>query len=218
MKYKCLILDHDDTAVNSTADIHYKAHIKIMDQLRPGEDIISLEDWFLKNFHPGIMEYMKGELNFSDSEIDEEYRIWQEFVATRHPEFYPGFLDIVREFKNTGGRVAIVSHSTVDIIKRDYKKAGAADIPEMIFGWHKNENKRKPSTYPVDEILKEFGLNREDALIIDDLKPAVIMSQSSGVDIAGAGWGHQIPEIVTYMKKNCHYYFHELEELRQLLI
>ncbi len=219
MKYKCIILDHDDTAVDSTADIHYPAHLETMKVLRPEDDIISLEDWLLKNFHPGVMEYMREELKFSDKEIEEEYRIWQEYTQTRHPEFYPGFIEIIREYKENGGRVAVVSHSSEDFIKRDYERAGAGDIPEIIFGWHMDEDKRKPAPFPVKEqILKEFGIRREEALIIDDLKPAVIMGRRTGVDVAGAGWGHQIPEIVTYMKDNCHHYFHELEGLKELLL
>ncbi len=218
MKYQCIILDHDDTAVDSTADIHYPAHIEIMKILRPNDDVISLEQWLLKNFHPGIMEYMKGELKFSDDEIQEEYKIWQDYTQKRHPEFYPGFLEIVREFKENGGRVAVVSHSSEAFIKRDYERAGAGDLPEIIFGWHMDEEKRKPSPFPVEEILKEFGLKREEALIIDDLKPAVLMGRSSGVAVAGAGWGHQIPEIVSYMKDNCHHYFYELDEFRDLLL
>ena len=30
IRFKCLILDHDDTAVDSTASIHYPAHVEIM--------------------------------------------------------------------------------------------------------------------------------------------------------------------------------------------
>jgi len=217
LRYKCIILDHDDTAVNSTADLHYPAHIEIMKQMRPKEEIISLEEWFLKNFHPGIMSYLKDELKFSEQEIDREYKIWQNFILNKHPEFYPGFLDIIRDFKNAGGRVAVVSHSTEEMIQRDYDKAGAGDLPEIIFGWHMDEDKRKPSSFPVVEILKKFDLKKEDALIIDDLKPAVIMGEKSGVHVAGAGWGHRIPDIVKYMEKNCQYYFRELDEFRSVL-
>lgn len=218
MKYKCVILDHDDTAVDSTAGIHYPAHLEVMEKLRPNENIVSLDEWFLKNFHPGIMEYMKGELKFSNDEIVEEYKIWQDYTQSRHPEFYPGFLDIIRDFKKAGGRVAVVSHSSIEFITRDYERAGAGDIPEIIFGWHIEEDKRKPAAFPVEEILKKFGIKKEEALILDDLKPAVIMGQRTGVDVAGAGWGHQIPEIIEYMKENCHHYFHELEEFRDLLL
>ena len=36
MKYKCLILDHDDTTVNSTAEVNYPALLDTLSHLRPG--------------------------------------------------------------------------------------------------------------------------------------------------------------------------------------
>ena len=76
MKYSCLILDHDDTAVDSTAEIHYPAHLEIMKQLRPDLQPVDLENWFRKNFDPGIMEFLKGELGFSEKELQDEIEIW----------------------------------------------------------------------------------------------------------------------------------------------
>ena len=35
MKYKCLILDHDDTTVNSTAEVNYPALLDTLSHLRP---------------------------------------------------------------------------------------------------------------------------------------------------------------------------------------
>lgn len=218
MKYECLILDHDDTAVDSTAEIHYPAHRKTMELMRPEMDIITLDEWFLKNFHPGIMEYLRDELLFTEDEIEEEYRIWQDYTRTRIPQFYPGFLDVIKDFKKRGGRVAVVSHSSNEFIQRDYENAGAGDIPEMIFGWHIDSDKRKPSAYPVECILKEMGINRDKALILDDLKPAVIMGRNSGVRVAGAGWGHSIPEIRQYMKDHCDYFLSEIEDLEELIL
>ena len=45
MRYRCLILDHDDTVVNSTATIHYPAFLEALKLLRPGVTI-SLDDYF----------------------------------------------------------------------------------------------------------------------------------------------------------------------------
>ena len=218
MKYKCLILDHDDTAVDSTASIHYPAHIEVMKRLRPNDSIVSLDEWFLKNFNPGILEYMRDELHFNPSEMELEYKMWQEYTVGREAEFYPGFLDIIREFKKRGGRVAIVSHSTISFIERDYRRANASDIPEMIYGWHRDSEKRKPSAYPVNQILEKLGIKPKEALILDDLKPALIMGRNTGVDVAAAGWGHQIPEIVDYMSSRCNYYFKTLDEFKSIIL
>ena len=66
---------------------------------------------------------------------------------------------------------------------------------------------RKPSPWPVRQILKKFHLRPEDVLIIDDLKPGVQMSRAAGVAVAAAGWGHDITEIREYMTENCLAYF-----------
>ncbi len=217
MKYSCLILDHDDTSVQSTPEIHYPAHLEVMRQLRPGSRPVNLETWFLKNFSPGIMSYMTEELGFSEQEIQTEYQIWRSFTQERTPSFFPGFLEILREFKKRGGIITVVSHSEEDLIRRDYKAAGAEDIPGLVYGWDFDESKRKPHPYPVHQILKHYGLSPEDTLILDDLKPAVEMSKRSGVPIAGAGWGHQIPEIRSYMTQHCQEYFTTVDEFRDYL-
>ncbi len=221
LKYKCLFLDHDDTAVNSTPKIHYKAHLEIMEKMRPEFPVPSLNDWFLKNFDPGIMEYMKEYLGFNDEEIEAEYKIWRKYTSGIIPEFFPGLIEILAEYKRLGGKVIVVSHSESDLIERDYlenKRISNIDfMPDMIFGWTYDESKRKPDPYPVIEGLKRFLLKPEDAVILDDLKPGVIMGKRAGVDIAAAGWSYDIKEIRDFMRKNCSYYLEKVEDLRSLL-
>ncbi len=69
----------------------------------------------------------------------------------------------------------------------------------------------------MNEGLSMFSLKAEDAVILDDLKPAVVMSQRSGVKIAAAGWAYDIKEIRKYMSENCDYYLDKVENLKELL-
>ena len=46
LRYRLLLLDHDDTSVASTETIHYPAHIASVNQLRPDLVPCSLEQWF----------------------------------------------------------------------------------------------------------------------------------------------------------------------------
>ena len=57
----------------------YPAHIETMRKLRPGQQVVSLNEWFKKNFDPGVMEFFTGELGFTDEEIKIEYNIWRSF-------------------------------------------------------------------------------------------------------------------------------------------
>jgi len=120
LKYKCLILDHDDTAVDSTSHIHHPAHLEAMKILRPGLKPLDLKGWFLINFDPGIMTYLTEELNLTSSELEEEFNIWRSFTSSRIPHFYPGFLELLHRYRKEGGLLAVVSHSQEDLIRRDY--------------------------------------------------------------------------------------------------
>jgi beta-phosphoglucomutase-like phosphatase (HAD superfamily) len=205
--------------VNSTAAIHYPAHRRAMQLLRPGSEPIDLEGWLLRNFEPGLIPYLTGELGMSEEELAAEYTIWQEFNRGSRAPFFPGFLDVLRRFRDRGGRVAVVSHSEAELIEADYRRGadGEPVLPELVFGWDPVEHRRKPSPWPVREILRAFGLEPSEALVIDDLKPGVIMARAAGVDVAAAGWGHRIGEIRAYMQAHCTAYLDSVEALSRFL-
>ena len=69
MRFPCLVLDHDDTVVNSTAVIHFPSFLAYLAQVRPGLSY-TLDDYFRKNFDPGIIPLFKDELGFTDEELE----------------------------------------------------------------------------------------------------------------------------------------------------
>ena len=70
MKYRCLVLDHDDTVVDSTASIHHPCFQEFLDLIRPGKKI-SLEEYFSKNFGQNFLDFCRSEYGFTDEEIEE---------------------------------------------------------------------------------------------------------------------------------------------------
>ena len=58
MKYKCLVLDHDDTIVNSTPTVNFPAFKKCLAKLRPDVNL-ELEEYICYNFEPGLNRYYK---------------------------------------------------------------------------------------------------------------------------------------------------------------
>lgn len=210
MRYKCLVLDHDDTAVDSTPWVHYPSFLESMGILRKEMAPFTLEEFILKCFDPGFGPLCTEILRLSDSEIALQYEVWQRHTKRTIPEFFAGFIHILESFKNEGGLLAVVSHSEKEMIQRDYRHHEAPD-PDMIFGWDKDPGKRKPSPYPLEEIMKAFDLKPKDILMVDDLKPGLEMAKSLGVPFAAAGWAYGIPEISRFMKKEGDYYFDSVE-------
>lgn len=202
LRYRCLLLDHDDTALDSTATIHHPAHVAAMAVLRPGQQAVDLEGFFLKNFQPGFQSFLRDELAFTEIEMATEYRIWRDFAERGRPHFFPGFLEALEAHRAQGGRFVVVSHSESDIIRRHYVETGKGLLPDAIFGWEAGEGHRKPDPWPVTETLRRFGLAPREVLVVDDLKPGILMAQAAGVPSVGVGWAHRLPTIRTYMEAN----------------
>jgi phosphoglycolate phosphatase/pyrophosphatase PpaX len=219
LNYRCLVVDHDDTSVMSTPSIHYPAHVEALRRLRPGREPIGLNGWFAKNFDPGIIGYLQGELGLDEGELRESYRIWREYTGSSIPAFFPGLLDIFAEHKARGGALVVISHSEALTIERDYRAAKFAldAMPDLVFGWDDDPGRRKPDPFPLVEAMRRLGLEAREVLVLDDLKPGADMAAAAGVDFAAACWGHSVPEIRSAMAGLSRYRLDAVEELRPIL-
>lgn len=215
MRYKCLVFDHDDTVVNSTATIHHPCFQEYLNIYRPGMSC-SLEQYFMSNFHPGFISMCREEYGLSDRELEEETQFWLNYVKGHVPRAYEGMREIMLRHKAQGGLVCVVSHSFEENILRDYK---ANDLPEpdAVFGWGRPVEQRKPCPYPLEEIMRMYGLKPEELLMIDDLKPGYDMAKSCGVDFAAAGWAYDVAGIERFMRENCSLYFKTVSEFARFL-
>lgn len=215
MRYQCLVFDHDDTVVNSTATIHWPCFVDFLAQRRPGMSC-SLEKYFIKNFDPGFLPMCREDYGLSDAELDDELRFWKAYVRDHVPSAYPGIREMMERQKAEGGLVCVVSHSLDYNIRRDYRENGLPE-PDAVYGWEQPLERRKPSPWPLQEILRRFELKPRDLLMIDDLKPGYDMARACGVDFAAVGWANNIPAIERFMRGNCRWYFKTVPELAAFL-
>ena len=218
LRYRCILVDHDDTAVDSTSAVHYPAHLDALAQLRPGRVPPTREQWLLWNFH-GIMDYLEGELAMTPAELERELEIWRNWTSRHVPPFFPGFRELLSDFRRGGGRVVVISHSEAGVIQGHYRAAGDPPfVPDLIFGWSPDAERRKPSPWPVLEALRILDCPAPRALVVDDLKPGVLMARAAGVDFAAAGWSHRVEEIERYMRVHAVAYCSRVEDLRALIL
>ena len=215
MKYRCLVFDHDDTVVNSTATIHHPSFQAFLDVYLPGRTC-TLEDYFIKNFDPGFLPMCREEYGMDDAMLDIEWRFWREYVKDHVPAAYPGIREIMERQRAAGGLICVVSHSFDDNILRDYRENGLPE-PDAVFGWEQPVEQRKPNPWPLEEIMRRFSLGPSELLMIDDLKPGYDMARSCGVDFAAVGWANDIPQIEDFMRRNCRLYFKTVPELASWL-
>ena len=216
LRYPCLILDHDDTVVQSETEINYPFFCQILDEFRPGASI-TLNEYIKGCYDPGFVSMCRQRFNFTDQELKDEYRGWMDFIKTNAPPPFPGIERIIKRQKQEGGMLFVVSHSSVENITRDYDLHFGMQ-PDEIFGWDYPEHQRKPNPYPLHQIMERYGFGADQMLVIDDMKPAWVMCQAAGVPIGFAAWSKEsIPEISNEMRALCDFTFKTTEELEKFL-
>ena len=216
LKFPCLVLDHDDTVVQSEATVNYPYFCYILDKFRPGTTI-TLEEYTHGCFHMGFADMCRNKFGFSEQELAEEYLGWKEYIRDHIPDPFPGIEQIIRRQKELGGMVCVVSHSSAETISRDYRTHFNL-LPDDIYGWDLPEEQRKPNPYPLEQIMKKYGFTPEQILVVDDMKPAWEMARKVGAAIAFAQWGKaDSPEICAEMQAICDYAFPAPQDLEEFL-
>lgn len=215
-KYRCLVLDHDDTVVQSMKTLSYPFWCMELELFRP--DITqSLEDYILECHNRGFASLCRDCFHFTDEELKKEHEMWMEYIMTHTPDPYPGIAEIIHRQKAEGGMICVVSHSHADNILRDYRTHFGLE-PDAVYGWELPPHQRKPNPYPLEDIMRRYSLKPEEILVVDDMKLACQMAEPLGIGVAYSGWnGLEIPEIEEEMRSMCTYSFESTEKLYNFL-
>ena len=216
LKYPCLVLDHDDTVVQSEATVNYPFFVEFLKEYRPGQTI-TLQEYISGCFSPGYVDMCKQRFRFTDEELLIEYKGWKEYIRSHIPQVYEGIGRIIRRQKEEGGLVCVVSQSSQENINRDYA-AHFGMLPDEVYGWDLEPEHRKPNPWALEQIMKKHGLSPADMLVVDDMKAAVSMARAAGAPIAFAGWGRtDFPRITREMTELCDMAFDSTQALYDFL-
>lgn len=215
LNYRCLVLDHDDTVVRSEETVNYPSFLEALKVLRPGRTI-TREEFTRWCFSPGFSALCSDYIGLTPEEIDVQYDMWRSYVATHIPPPYDGLRPILTRWKQEGGLLCVSSHSARENILRDYRLHFGLE-PDQIFDWDLGEDRRKPSPYALQEIMRLYDLRPDELLMVDDLKPGYDMAHACGVPFACAGWSHDDPEIRAFLRRFSDFYLETVQELESLL-
>ena len=215
LNYRCLVLDHDDTVVRSEETVNYPSFLEALKVLRPGRTI-TREEFTRWCFSPGFSALCSDYIGLTPEEIDMQYDMWRSYVATQNPPPYDGLRPILMRWKQEGGLLCVSSHSARENILRDYRLHFDLE-PDQIFDWDLGEDRRKPSPYALQEIMRLYDLRPDELLMVDDLKPGYDMAHACGVPFACAGWSHDDPEIRAFLRRFSDFYLETVQALESLL-
>ena len=218
IRYKCIVIDHDDTTINSTQSIHYPSYVDFCEKYMKNKNykMLTMPEYIRMMWDWDFDEYLRKEMKLNDEEYKIQYESWLSFCEKGNPEMFDGFLEMLKEFRKRGGIIAVCSHSEAKDIKRHYEKYNF--YPDEIFGFVLNHPEYcKPNTYPIDTLKEKYHLESKDICVIDDLYPGIEMAKKSGVDPIGVLYaeGHEL--IIDDMKKICKEVFCSVKDLSNYL-
>lgn len=216
LKYQCLVLDHDDTVVQTEKAIGYPYFRDYIARVRPGMTL-SYEEYVRDCNNMVFADMCRKRWQFTDSELEEEYLGWKEYSRKNIPPLCPGIDQIIRKHKELGGILCVSSLSTKEIIERDfYHHFGF--LPDAVYDYDLPTDRRKPATYALEDIMEKFNLQPTDLIMIDDMKLGWKMATDVGVVTGFAGWSKaEFPELTKEMTALCDYTFPTTTQLEMFL-
>jgi len=216
IRYPCLVLDHDDTVVQTEREIGYPYFRNYIEKIRPGKTL-SFSEYVQDCNNMVFADMCRKKWDFTDAELQEEYLGWKAYSRLNIPSVCPGIERIIIRQKELGGLVCVASLSTKEIIERDFMHHFGF-LPDAVYDYDLPENLRKPNSYALTDIMERFHLSPKDLLMVDDMKLGWQMAATVGIHTAHAGWSKiQFPELCSEMKPLCDYSFFSTEDLEKFL-
>ena len=216
LKYRCLVLDHDDTVVQTEKAIGYPYFRDYIERIRPGQTI-SYPDYVKDCNNMVFADMCRQRWQFTEEELREEYLGWKAYALSHVPPIFPGIDRVIRRQRQEGGIIAVSSLSSRDNIRRDYEQNLGLQ-PEEVYDYDLPEHQRKPQPYALLDLMEKYQLKPNEILVVDDMKLAWMMARPLGIPIAFAGWGKkEFPELAKEMKGLCDFSFDSPAELEKFL-
>jgi phosphoglycolate phosphatase len=103
---------------------------------------------------------------------------------------YPGVLESLERFRESGAKMAVLTNKPVRISRRIMEGLGVAGYLFQIYGGNSFEHK-KPHRAGIDQLREEVGADASDTWMVGDSYVDVQTARNAGVNSCGVTWGFQ---------------------------
>lgn len=188
MKYDLIIFDMDGTILNTLEDLKNSLNYVLQ---QAGYQTRTLEEvrTFVGN---GIRKTIERALpsDIEEEKVDELFSLFMDYYAihnTDNTKPYNGVIELLKELKHLGYKIAVVSNKQDSAVKSLCKKffTGLFDVE---IGEKENIAK-KPEPDEVNEVLKILNIDRTKSIYIGDSEVDIQTAQNSKMKSIIVDWG-----------------------------
>lgn len=208
--YKALLFDLDGTLLD-TNELIIESFLHVLGETFPGK---YSREHVLPFLGPPLYETFDGIDPTLTETLTASYRKWN---LERHDQMvvpFEGVVDTLRQLKQEGYKMAIVSTKRREMIDRGLQLMECENLFDTIVGFE-DVTHTKPDPEAIQIALQRIGANKEDALMIGDNFHDIEGGQRAGVDTAGVAWSIKgEAHLATY---NPTYMLHQMSDLLDIV-
>lgn len=185
---KAVIFDLDGTLLNTLDDLADAVNWALETYNQPKRTIAEVRA-FVGNGLRNLMNQAvpNGEKNPVFEDLFEEFREYYKSHCNIKTAPYEGVLELMKELKTRGIKMAIVSNK-IDSGVKELNEIHFAEYVEVAIG-ERVGIARKPSPDSVNEALRILDVAKEDAIYVGDSGVDIQTAKNAGIGCVSVSWG-----------------------------
>lgn len=188
MRYKAAIFDMDGTILDTLEDLHGATNTVLEKYSMPARTLDEVRTFVGNGIHKLVERAARA--GTAADEIDEMTRDFLEYYKAHSEEkthAYEGIEELLRELSSLGIKTACNSNKAEAAVKTLVEKYFPS-LFDLALG-EVPSRRIKPAPDGINEILRVFGVSKEEVVYIGDSDVDFNTAKNAGVDFIGVDWG-----------------------------
>ena len=193
---KALFFDLDGTLIDSSDDLSNSINYMLRSIGKEQKDEKIIKSWIGNGAKSLVLRSL---VDSFDTEIKIESRLLEDalYIFLDHykknlcikTKLYPNVLETLKEAKDQGFVLAIITNKPFEFVKPILKELGIEDYFDLILGGDSLPQK-KPSPAPLLHALKKLGLDSNETIMIGDSKNDIISANEANITSFALNYGY----------------------------
>lgn len=202
--YKAYIFDLDGTLLDTLDDLWTAVNFALERYgypLRTREEVCA----FVGNGMKNLMDRATG--GAAGEKLEEILAAFKRCYAaccTQKTKPYDGVIDVLKQIRAGGGKVAIVSNKA-DLAVKNLSKTYFGALVDLAVGENEAAGiRKKPAPDSVLTAIQTLGVAKEDCVYIGDSDVDILTAKNAGIDCVSVTWGFRAkPFLLENGAKRC---------------